>query len=34
MSLDECPSYPSTYKYMKESVERTLDGLKEEKSSS
>lgn len=24
MSLDECPSYPSTYKYMKESVERTL----------
>ena len=24
MSLDECPAYPSTYDYMKSSVERTL----------
>ena len=24
MSFDECPPYPSTYEYMKESVERTL----------
>jgi queuine tRNA-ribosyltransferase len=24
MSFDECPPYPSTYNYMKESVERTL----------
>jgi queuine tRNA-ribosyltransferase len=24
MSFDECPSYPSTYEYMKNSVERTL----------
>lgn len=24
MSFDECPAYPSTYEYMKESVERTL----------
>ncbi|MDR1795818.1 MAG: tRNA guanosine(34) transglycosylase Tgt [Erysipelotrichaceae bacterium] len=24
MSLDECPPYPSTYQYMKDSVERTL----------
>ena len=24
MSFDECPSYPSTYEYMKQSVERTL----------
>ena len=24
MSFDECPSYPSTYNYMKNSVERTL----------
>jgi len=24
MSFDECPAYPSTYEYMKDSVERTL----------
>lgn len=24
MSFDECPAYPSTYEYMKQSVERTL----------
>ena len=24
MSFDECPAYPSTYEYMKESVDRTL----------
>lgn len=24
MSFDECPAYPSTYQYMKESIERTL----------
>ena len=24
MSFDECPSYPSTYDYMKDSIERTL----------
>ena len=24
MSLDECPAYPSTYEYMRDSVERTL----------